>query len=330
MERTAKVEIHCSQFPERIQADLLESLRARRIDHKFHYESREQARLWLALHEAHSPARSDPDTRALYERCFDAVPFPVDGRDVHVISLGSGGGQKDLCLLRRLAVESRRVDYTPVDVSLSLALISREAALSQAPAERCHPVVCDLGRAEALPDLIAGHAAPDARRVILFFGMLPNFEPGEILPKLSALLRPGDGAYVGTNLAPGDDYDAGLRQILPQYDNPATREWLTALPRDLGLGIEPADIRFEIAVCPGAPEVKRVEASVAPPQDVTVKIGADAVDFRAGEPIRLFYSCRYTAPLLESVLQRHGVKIEESWIAPNEEEGVFRMAKVNV
>ena len=59
----ANVTIHSSQFPENVRRDLLRSLRARRINHKFHYDSYKQAQKWLALHEACSPSRTDPGCR---------------------------------------------------------------------------------------------------------------------------------------------------------------------------------------------------------------------------------------------------------------------------
>ena len=49
---SANVVVHSSQFPENVSRGLLESLRSRKINHKFHYDSYKQAQKWLALHEA--------------------------------------------------------------------------------------------------------------------------------------------------------------------------------------------------------------------------------------------------------------------------------------
>ena len=62
------VGVHQSQWPDQVRANLHASLRARRINPKFHYESRKQARHWLRLHEAFSPARRDADCQATYDR----------------------------------------------------------------------------------------------------------------------------------------------------------------------------------------------------------------------------------------------------------------------
>jgi hypothetical protein len=60
---------HSSQeFPDQVRRDLLESLRARAINHKFHYDSARQTVKWLALHEAYSPTRTDDD-------CLHATGF---------------------------------------------------------------------------------------------------------------------------------------------------------------------------------------------------------------------------------------------------------------
>src|SRR5580704_7159652 len=96
---TATVTVHSSQFPENVQRDLLHSLRTRSVNHKFHYDTYKQSQKWLALHEAHSPARTDPACAAIYDLAFAAVAARIVVPGVRVIGLGCGGGQKDVRLL---------------------------------------------------------------------------------------------------------------------------------------------------------------------------------------------------------------------------------------
>ena len=70
MSSLVQVAIHASQFPENVRRDLLESLRTRRVNHKFHYDSVKQTQQWLALHQAFSPSRTDADCAATYDRSF--------------------------------------------------------------------------------------------------------------------------------------------------------------------------------------------------------------------------------------------------------------------
>jgi hypothetical protein len=102
MTSAAKVLIHASQFPESVRRDLLESLRTRRVNHKFHYDSVKQTQKWLALHQAYSPTRNDVDCRAVYTQAFKAAAEKIKKPRVHVIGLGCGGGQKDTRLLKLL------------------------------------------------------------------------------------------------------------------------------------------------------------------------------------------------------------------------------------
>src|SRR5580700_9194830 len=91
----ASVTIHASQFPDAVQRELLDSLRSRQVNHKFHYDSVKQTQRWLALHQAYSPSRHDADCRAAYDQGFQAAAAQLPARRVHLIGLGCGGGQKD-------------------------------------------------------------------------------------------------------------------------------------------------------------------------------------------------------------------------------------------
>ena len=121
MSSLVQVAIHASQFPDKVRQDLLESLRTRRVNHKFHYDSVKQTQKWLALHRAFSPSRTDADCAATYDRSFAAAVARIDARRVHLIGLGCGGGQKDTRLLKLLQDSGKRVFYTPSDVSTAMA-----------------------------------------------------------------------------------------------------------------------------------------------------------------------------------------------------------------
>ena len=150
----AKVLIHASQFPEKVRRDLLDSLRARRVNHKFHYDSVKQTQKWLALHQAYSPTRNDADCAAIYDRGFAAAAARVKSKAVHVIGLGCGGGQKDTRLLKLLKKAGREIFYTPCDVSTAMVLTARQTALAVLPEKNCFPFVCDLATANDLPRII--------------------------------------------------------------------------------------------------------------------------------------------------------------------------------
>jgi len=322
MSSIVQVAVHATQFPEPVRRDLLTSLRTRRVNHKFHYDSVKQTQKWLALHQRYSPTRNDADCQAIYERSFAAAAAHIPSPRVKVIGLGCGGGQKDTRLLRLLAAAGRAVGYAPCDVALAMVLTARQAALAVVPAQACFPCVFDLAAADDLPAVFDEGLPPGTPRLFTFFGMIPNFEPAFILPRLAALVRPGDGLLFSANLAPGPDYAAGVRRILPQYDNPPTREWLLTFLLDLGVERGDGELRFEIETDPDS-ALQRVTGNFYFTRPRRVEIEAETFDFEAGAVVRLFFSYRYTPDRVRSALDRHGLNVREQWLTQSGEEGVF-------
>ena len=122
-----------------------ESLRTRKINHKFHYDSVKQTQKWLALHQIYSPSRNDENVRAIYEDSFEAAAAKIKSKSVHVIGLGCGGGQKDARLLKLLKARGKEIFYTPCDVSSAMVLVARQTALAVLPEKNCFPLRLRFG-----------------------------------------------------------------------------------------------------------------------------------------------------------------------------------------
>jgi L-histidine N-alpha-methyltransferase len=320
MSALANVVIHASQFPENVRRDLLRSLRSRKIAHKFHYDSVKQTQKWLALHQQFSPSRHDADCRAIYAQSFEAVAREVKSKSAHLIGLGCGGGQKDTRLLRLLKASGKEVFYTPSDVAMAMVLTARQTALSVVPTKNCFPLVCDLETANDLPAVFNSSLARRASRIITFFGMIPNSEPDIILPKLASLVRPKDFLLFSANLAPGKDYAAGVKKILPQYDNAPTRDWLLTFLFDLGIAKNDGELRFEIET---KSSLKRIVANFHFKRPCRIAIEDKSFAFKTGEKIRLFFSYRYTTERIRKALAAYRLEVCHRWMAKSGEEGVF-------
>ena len=144
-----------------------------------------------------------------------------------------------------------------------MVLVARRTALAVVPEKNCFPFVCDLATADKLNKfLVTRHPS-----LVTFFGMIPNFEPQLILPKLASLVRPKDFLLFSANLAPGKNYAAGVKKVLPQYDNAPTRDWLMTFLLDLG--VEQRDGRLKFAIENG---------------DRWLETNCRAVSFRPGAP----------------------------------------------
>lgn len=321
MSSVVSVAIHASQAPDNVRRDLLASLRTRRVNHKFHYDSVKQTNKWLALHQIYSPSRNDADCAATYDRAFAVAVTQIKAARVHLIGLGCGGGQKDTRLLKLLKQGGKAVSYTPCDVSVAMTLVAQQAAQAALPVGKIFPLVCDLATTRDLAAVLAAQQRSSNARLVTFFGMIPNFEPQGIVPNLAKLLRRQDALLFSANLAPGADYQAGVARILPQYDNEPTREWLLTFLLDLGVERSDGELRFGIES--GAESLQRVVARFKFKRSRTVVVDDVPISFRRGESVRLFFSYRYTPALVRKHLRRHGLSVRDQWITRSDEEGVF-------
>jgi uncharacterized SAM-dependent methyltransferase len=208
-----------------------------------------------------------------------------------------------------------------------MVLVAQQAASGVIPAGNCFPLVCDLAAGDDLPTVLDRQAVPNAARLITFFGMIPNFEPQLILPRLASVVRLGDCLLFSANLAPGADYAAGVQRILPLYDNALTRDWLMTFLLDLGVDAGDGELRFVVEDDPAGSGLKRVAADFRFNRLREIRVGAQRFEFPAGESIRLFFSYRHTPGLVQSLLARHGLNVLDQWITNSQEEGVFLMAR---
>ncbi len=321
----ANVFIDRSQFPDAVRRDLIDSLRSHAINHKFHYESYKQASKWLALHEAHSPARRDPSCLRIYDDAFAAAVAHLKTSHVHLVGLGCGGGQKEARLLQLLRAQKSTITCTLSDVSAPLVLTAREAALISVEESECHSIVCDLGTVKDFARVLDVLNAT-AARLVTVFGIIPNFEPAPLLSRLNSLLRPTDLLLLSANLAPGDDYSQGVQAVISQYDNGLTRDWLLTLLIDLGFERDGGELNFAIET--DARGLRRITAHYELKRGCEIRVYGETISFNAGDRIRLFFSYRHTPETMLSLLAEQGIQITAEWLNDAGEEGVFLCRKV--
>jgi L-histidine Nalpha-methyltransferase len=326
MASLAHVAVHRSQFPEQVRHDLLQSLRSRQVNHKFHYDSFRQVRKWLALHRACAPSRVDPDCAAIFDWGYAAAAARFSAPKVELVSLGCGGGRKDARLLQTLCRVGKQVSYTPIDVGLAMVLAALQTVREAVPGIHCSPLVCDLSSAEDLPAVLDEMAIEPGPRLLSFLGMIPNFEPRIILPRLASVVRPEDVLLLSANLPPGTDYAAGLQRILPLYDNALTRDWLMTFLIDLGIDNSAGELGFVIEDG-AAVGLKRIAAYFRFTTRQMICVEDESVEFRSGDSLRLFFSYRHTTAMIHDSLRPHGLQVLNQWIASSGEEAVFLVTR---
>lgn len=303
-----------------------DSLRSRAMNHKFHYDTPKQALRWLRVHESLSPARTDHDCERIYNAAMADCAARMSGvSEVEVISLGCGGGQKDALLIRYLigSVANLHLRYAPVDVSVGLAIVARSAAIEAGVVpDSITPMCIDLAESSNWKSALSP-ILTTRKRIVCFFGMLPNFVSNEVMPQLGSILRDGDFLLLSANLAPGNDYHAGVINSLPLYDNELTRDWLWSVLLDIGVEKNAGEMRFSIVPCPNGDDLLRIESRVVFNRECRVEFGGESFIFGVGDSVRLFFSYRHTPARLATLLATQQIIIQESWINKNGDEGVF-------
>lgn len=345
---TVHIEVHPSAFPGAVHRDLIASLQSGALPPRFLYEGLRQTRKWLRLHETFSPARTDKAVLRTYDCAFKAaakmLPAQVNRRSdsrelrsprgsgqsppytVEVVSLGCGSGAKDLAFINQLLRSGKEASYTPVDVSMGMVLTARETALKAISQERCRPLVCDLAAAPDLADTVCPQPESGRSRrarVIAAFGLMPTFEPSVLLPVLARWAAHSELMLVSANLAPGTDYDAGLKRVLHGYDNELTRDWLWSALKDLDIWPDDGDLKFGIEEGTCGLGVKRIVARLKFVRAKTIRVDRQEVSFETGGSLRVFFSYRHTEGLIDELMAKHGLKVERHWLSDSGEEGVF-------
>lgn len=317
------VAIHPSLFPEAVHARLLASFQTRRIHGAFHYDTARRAHRWMQVHAAHSPAVTADDARSTYDQAARESVVGLESGSWGCIGLGCGSGHKEARVVAAWAAQGSSVTYLPLDVSVPLVLISREAALAQVPNLTVHPIAADLTDVSDLSAVIDSLLPSGAGRFFTLFGMLPNFEPEFIFGRMASWLRPEDRMLFSANLAPGSELESGVRTVFRQYDNPETQAWLRTLLEDHGVLADAGSVQFHIEPVQGFSGCARIAADWVVSRSSECVLDRESFFWEPGERVRLFFSIRHTPQSIELGLRSQGLRLSQSWIAASGEEGVF-------
>ena len=263
------------------------------------------ARLWKKVHLACSPFILRPTVRQLYSQPAPLLRSYLKTQPYHVVALGCAEGFKESLLLRKLPQPSH---LTTADTSLAMARI----AARKLPAKRKSAKKLDLTSPSSLSRVLQSHSnLPPPTRLLTLFGVLPNLDPLPLLHRLAKTLRPCDLLLFTTNLAPGNSSFVGARKVLPQYDNPPTRNWLEAAALRYRPKLPKGHLEFGVFPDPNQKTLARIEARW----------------INNNLPIVVFSSRRPTQLQVESWIQASGLRRLKRWIDPRGEEGVWLVTR---
>ncbi len=226
-----------------------------------------------------------------------------------LIELGSGTSDKTHLLLDAMAAGGRLRRIVTFDVSEATL---RQAAASLAreyPEARVHAVVGDFERH-------LGTLPRGGRRLVAFLGgTIGNLAPKEralFLSDVAALLDPGDGLLLGTDLV------KDVARLEAAYDDPGgvtaafNRNVLHVVNRELGADFRPDRFAHVARFDPGEEWIEMWLRADEAQQVIVADLGL-SVTFEGGEAMRTEISAKFRRPGLEAELGDAGLALARWW-----------------
>ena len=230
------------------------------------------------------------------------------GEDCALIEFGSGVSRKS----RLLIAAARPAVYVPIDISRETLRAAAEG-LRQSFADLPVVAVCaDYSAPLELPRLAAYRPR---RRAIFFPGStIGNFDPDEavgFLANARVLAGPGGALLIGVDLAK----DSAILQAA--YDDPQgvtaafNLNVLARINRELGADFDLRAFRHRAWY---AQAQSRIEMHLESQRAQQVRVGAERIDFAAGETIHTENSYKYTVAGFQALAARAGFEARACWV----------------
>ncbi|HEX8925769.1 MAG TPA: L-histidine N(alpha)-methyltransferase [Terriglobales bacterium] len=251
--------------------------------------------------------------REILETSANGHPTPSAPEKLTVLELGAGSASKTMVLLRELQAMQSRVRFVPIDVSHSALEDAVRRINDVLPKVEVCPEVADY--TESL-----GHLdQADGRKLVLYIGSsIGNFEPfyaGSLLRNVALSLNQGDAVLLGTDMRKPKDV------LLRAYDDSRgitaafNKNILRHINRELGANFNADCFRHRAK---WNTEESRIEMHLESLREQTVYVAALSLNihFERGETIHTENSYKFTMPMIRSITENSGFKLERTWSDP--------------
>ena len=269
------------------------------------------------------------------------VARAANGARLRISELGAGSAGKTQLLLKAAVVRQGSLDYEPLDISASAleqAKLNIEAEIAGVTVTpRVTDYTQDSARNHSRRRLLRGPrrncdgcidlepAPANERRLLLYIGSsIGNFDPAQarqLLRRVRASLRPGDGFLLGVDLVKERD------TLLAAYDDFAgvTADFnlnlLARLNRELGAEFTLDSFEHRAVWNETESRIEmHLESRVA--QKVPIAALEMEVEFAQGETIHTENSYKYALGQAEKMMAEAGLAATESW---TDERGWFNV-----
>ena len=249
----------------------------------------------------------------IFQRHAHEIAGALDG-SLRLLELGSGDGRKTRLLIEALVARQGGLEYLPIDVSRSAVEQSSERLLHAFPELTVTAFVGDYQA--GLRAFRTEGMAPGTRTLALFLGStIGNLDAGDrigLLRDIRAVLRPGDGLLLGTDLRKSGSV------LLPAYDDALgvtaafNLNLLSRINRELGGGFDLAAFRHRAR---WNQELGRIEMHLESLREQTVPIRSLGLEvrFAAGETIHTESSYKFEPAQVAEMAEASGFVLRRTW-----------------
>ena len=277
----------------------LAALRNRYLPEKFFYWFPLSVRAWLNLCKSVSPYRNFSRSYELIRKHAVEIARQLAGpatKELKVVGLGAGQGDKDLLVLEALRAEGAKVSYQPVDSSQALLEIALESAAGNRFAA-CG-LKADLADPRTAKALAASAGGP--RLYLVVGNTLGVTGPVQFLETLRPVLRSEDRVLVD-----GEIFDE--QGTMTGYDNPVNRQFAFAPLASVGLEEgRDGELVFESRADAGLDGLHLVSKHFRAARPLEIRLAAERVTLSAGEKIEMSSSYKYSRDVFLSMLRQAG------------------------
>jgi len=235
------------------------------------------------------------------------------GGPVWLLELGSGDGQKTRLLIEALLARQGRLEYVPVDISASAVEASSHSLLLAYPDLR---ITAYVGEYHSALRAIRRERVLPGRTLVLFLGStLGNLDPAErpaLLGAIRALLNPGEGFLLGTDLQKPESV------LIPAYDDPLgvtaafNLNLLARINRELGADFDLGAFRHRALYNREAGRMEmHLESRRA--QTVAIRDLEIEISFAAGETIHTENSYKFDLEQVAALAAQTGFELRRTW-----------------
>lgn len=258
--------------------------------------------------------------RDIFSQSADEILASADAKKLSIIELGAGTAAKTGLLLRSAVSRQGRVDYYPIDISVSALEEARRRIGEELPEVSVMPIASDYTTSMSEIPVTA------ARRLVLYIGSsIGNFDPPEaagLLRKLRSHLAKGDLLLLGV------DHVKDRTTLVRAYNDQAgvtadfNRNMLTRLRRELGADFRARLFKHRVLWNERESRIEmHLESLVA--QEVSIPALELTVPFRRGETIHTENSYKFTPERVADLLDRTGFSVRQQWTDAKKWFGVY-------